>query len=84
MSRTFRKTLSSNRFRLTGNPVTIGKVTLGKVTDSNSHRSCKCDWCVSNRTISSKRQLERTDYELMNELMNEPSHDSLNEYDVAM
>lgn len=79
MSRTFRKTSSTNKFRVKGNPITIGKV-----TDSNSHRSCKCDWCVSNRTISSKRQLERTDYELMNEPMNEPSHDSLNEYDVAM
>lgn len=79
MSRTFRNTSSTNKFRIKGNPMT-----LDKVSDSNKHRKCRCEWCVSNRTISSKRQLERTDYELMNELMNEPSHDSLNEYDVAM
>ncbi len=66
MSRTFRKTSSSNKFRIKGNPMT-----LDKVSDSNNHRKCRCEWCVSNRTISSKRQLERTDYELSLESLHE-------------
>ena len=66
MSRTFRNTSSTNKFRIKGNPMT-----LDKVSDSNKHRKYRCEWCISNRTISSKRQLERTDYELSLESLHE-------------